>query len=130
MEFLILVLLLLVVGGGYLWLRKRRRDLTPIEDDWPGLPGTAARPTEILTRDALASRPRAADLGDWDDEPEEAPQPKPKPKPKAQPPSTPKPGRQPEATDPTPDDGPPAVLDRDFLKGRQRRDEPLDWPED
>ncbi len=125
MEYVILVVLV-VLAAGYFWMRKRRKDQAPIEDDWAGIPGAAGRPTEILNRDSLASRSRQADLSQWDDSADTPPAP-PAPAPKA--PGAPGPRQQRQAPEPA-EQAPPEVLNRDFLKARRRPDEPLEWPED
>jgi hypothetical protein len=125
MEFFLAGVFLVILVGGYFWQRKRCRDIAPVEDDWAGIPGTAGRPTEILTRDALTSRSRTTDLDEWDDTADAPRPPKPKPAERARP----KPGAPRPAATPA-DAGPAPVLDRNLLKGRPRSDAPLEWPED
>ncbi|MEA4943811.1 MAG: hypothetical protein VB080_05150 [Propionicimonas sp.] len=130
MEYLIGVLLVVAVGG-FFWFRKRRREQAPVEDDWAGITGTAGAP-EVLSRDALLNRAHTFDPDSWDDAADPEPAPKPRPNRSAPAAGTrPASGEGQPAPRPQPaDDAEPTFLDRDFLKSRERRDAPLEWPED
>lgn len=129
MEFFILGLLVLIAVGGFVWLRKRRRELTPVEDDWAGITGTAGRSNEVLSRDALVGRSHDFDPGAWDDSPDPDSEAATSAKPAAVTrPGVPRPSG--EAAEPDDGDAEPTHLDRDFLRSRARKDAPLEWPED